>query len=267
MANRITRDVRPKLWTGLALAGTAAGLAAAPAAAQVKGHVAPSPMKDAGLWLAQAEGGEGGEGAAPETARPGAAYLIELGKLEAHLLAAARLYEAGAKPDAVALAGHPEAEFLPELREKFEARGIPDLTPSVDALIEALATEIEVTASLDAALSAIRQAEASGGTEARDRYDAIVYLVRDAAGEYAHAVEAGKVVDLVALEESRGFLNAARALVDPATDGETGATVQKLLESGSVVFPDATAGGGFTPDPSILHGIAARIELAALKLR
>lgn len=267
MANRDTRDVRPKLWTGLALAGTAAGLAAAPAVAQVKGHAAASPLNDTGLWLAQAEGGEGGEGGAPETARPGAAYLIELGKLEAHLLAAARLYEAGAKQDAVALAGHPEAEFLPELRARLDARGVPDVTPSVDALIEALATGLEVNATLDAALFAIRQAEGSGGTEARDRYDAIVHLVRDAAGEYGHAVQAGKVVDLVALEETRGFLNAAWALVDPATDGETGATVQALLESGSVVFPDTTAGGGFTPEPSILHGIAARIEIAALKLR
>ena len=119
-------------------------------------------------------------------------------------------------------------------------------------------------AALSAALAAIRAADAAAGASARDRYEAIEALVRDAGGEYAHAVEGGAVVDLIALEETRGFLDAAAALV-PEGDA-TGAKVSALIDGARIVFPDAATGGAFTPDASILHGAAARIEIAALKV-
>ncbi len=258
MTGRSARDTQPRLWSTLALAGAAAGVAAMPA------HAADTvALPDTTLWLAQAEGGEGGEGGAPADASRGAAILIELGKLEAHLLAAERLYYAGAGAEAQALAAHPEAEFLPELRERLAAAGLPDPTPQVDALIEALGSGDGVEAAVDLSLSAIREAQLLSGASARDRYDAIEVLVRDAGGEYAHAVERGEVVDLIALEETRGFLDAALALVP---QDEVGEKVMGLIQGARIVFPDNATGGAFTPDASILHGAAARIEIAAIKV-
>jgi subtilisin family serine protease len=254
MTGRPVREARPLLWIALVLAGTAAGMAAPPA------HAADgvATLPDGTLWLAQAEGGEG---AAQADVSPGAAILIELGRLEAHVLAAERLFYAGAGAEAQALASQPEAEFLPDLRGTLEAAGLPDPTPHVDALIAALGTGEGVEAGVDLSLSAIREAHFMLEPSARDRYDAIAALVRDAGEEYGEAVEGGEVVDLAALEETRGYLDAASALVP---QDEVGAKVQALIDGARIVFPGVATGGAFTPDAAILYGAAAQIEIAAI---
>lgn len=281
MTKKGSRAAQPRLWASLVIAGSSV----AAATNGVAGHWDAVETGGAEkVWLAQAEtgeagesgegevtfvaaeGGEGGEGGAPATASPGTALLIELGKLEAHLLAAARLYDAGSVNDAMVLAAHPEAEFLPELRRKLAERGIADVTPAADALGEAVAEGSEIDAALDAAVGAIRGATDAADVGTRERYDAIVQLVRDAAGEYGHAVDNGEVVDPVALEEARGFLGAASALVDTEADGEVGRKTEKLLTGARVVFPDKPGGTDFQPDASILWGAAARVEIAALRL-
>lgn len=260
----MSRTAHPRFWRTLTLTGTAVGVAAAGALKADTGYIHPGEAK---LWLSQSdggEGGEGGEGGAPAGTAPGTAFLIELGKLEAHLLAAVRLYDAGAVDDAVALASHPEAEFMEELREKLDKRGIEDITPRVDALVEALATGDGITEAEAAVVSDIRAA--AGGIDAAERYDAILHLVRSSAAEYGHGIENGEVVDPVAVEESRGFLNAARSLVEQEADGKAGEKTLALIDEASIVFPGAVS-GGFTADPSILHAAAARIEFATAGLR
>jgi hypothetical protein len=259
------RAVSVRMVAGLALAGGAGTLAAWPHDAGAQ--TAPPAQGDATLWLAQAtggEGGEGGEGGAPADASAGAALLIELGKLDAHVQAAARLYDAGAVDEATALASHPEAEFMEDLRAKLSVAGLADVTPEIDALVEALLARENVAPAFDGAVAAIHGAERSAAVGARDRYDAILQLARDAASEYGHGVEDGQVVDLVAIEEARGFLNAASALVDAGADGETGQRVTDLIAMAAIAFP---GGDSFVADPSILHGTAARIEIAALSVK
>jgi hypothetical protein len=256
------RAIGVRMVAGLALAGGAGTLGGWPHDADAQ-NLGPA-QNDATLWLAQATGGEGGEGGAPADASAGSALLIELGKLEAHVQAAARLYDAGAVDEAAALASHPEAEFMEELRSRLSLAGLADVTPEIDALIEELLTRENVAPAFDAAIAAIREAERSAGIGARDRYDAILQLARDAASEYMHGVENGQVVDIVAIEEARGFLNAANELVDAEADGETGQRVADLITMAEIAFPGEEP---FVADPSILHGTAARIEIAALSVK
>ena len=80
------RRVTPRVWQGFA-AGSAIALAAAPALTQTLPYTVPA-TQGGWLWLADAEGGEGGEAGAVAEGGADAAYLAELAIVEGHLVAA-----------------------------------------------------------------------------------------------------------------------------------------------------------------------------------
>ncbi|MCB1333720.1 MAG: hypothetical protein KDK26_08720 [Roseivivax sp.] len=297
MERKDKRLVAPRMWAGLTLAGAAIGAAAAAAGPVPPRMAVPQAgVEGAPLWLVQAEegeggeagteaeegqggeaapaapseGGEGGEGGAPAGIDAETALLLDLGKLEAHLLAAEALFAAGSADDAAALVYHPQAEFMEELEEHLEDLGLADaVTPALEALTDDVAKGADPAAlapRFAASYAAIRAAEAAAPGGASARYGALVLLVRDAAGEYTAAISDGALADPVAVEEARGFLVAARRLAEAeAGDPSARQTVLDILDD--TLARAFGSGAGFTPDPSLIHGAAARVEIAGLMAR
>lgn len=265
MTHRKTRLLSPRLWSGLALAGVAAQAAAA--GAVHPGAPDPAPA----LWRVSGEGGESGEGGAPITASAEAALLIELAKLEAHLVAVEALYDGGAVDDAAALASHPEAEFMEDLRTKLASAHMTDrITPATDALVEMLydtRPAAEVRAGIAAAIAAIRAAESAAPGGPKPRFDAITQLARDAAAGLAYGVAGGKIADRVAAEEARGFLTAARCLAEPLAGTSAADTVLAEIAAADAQTFGTGVTEGAPADTTVLFGAAARIEFAGLTVK
>ncbi|WP_149589338.1 hypothetical protein [Tabrizicola flagellatus] len=269
------RPVAPRLWTGIA-AGSAIALATAPALAQ--GLVAPpaTPEKAAPgmVWLAQAEGGEGGEAGAIAGADANVAYLAQLAIVEGHLVAALDLYRKGMVDEAVGLSWHPEAEMMEEVRANLAARGVPDVTPAMaafSAAMEAKAPLAEVETALAAVQTAFATAAAAGPDDLRARADALALLVRAAAHEYDESIENTRVTDPYAYHEAAAFVMVARRqaealATDPAAAAQASKALAALQDAGEA-FGDLSAPTLEARDPAILLAVAARVELALSSVR
>lgn len=269
------RPVAPRLWTGIA-AGSAIAMATVPALAQ--GFVAPPaiPGKAAvgTVWLAQSEGGEGGEAGAIAGADANVAYLAQLAIVEGHLVAALDLYRKGMVDEAVGLSWHPEAEMMEEVRAALAARGVPDVTPTMaafSAAMEAKAPLAEVEAALAAVRTAFATAAGAGSQDLRTRADALVLLVRAAAHEYDESIENARVTDPYAYHEAAAFLTVARrqteALAeDPAAAAQANKALSALQDAGEA-FGDLSGPTLEARDPAILLAAAARVELALSSVR
>lgn len=279
-ARRPARPVTPRLLGSLLIAGSAATLMMSQAAAgPMTGSAAiPHPVgttadaapafSDARLWLAQAEGGEGGEAGAVADAPADLAFLARLHMVEGHLLGAVALYHEGLTDEAIGVAYHPEAEMMDEVREDLAARGLPDFTDAlgaVGAAIEAGAAAESVDAAMSALSAAIAAAAAPEAAEKRLRADALVLLMRAAASDYANAIATPGEIDRVPFAEAQGFVMTARArAAELAADSDpaVAAAARKMLAAVETTEPlfvaPATAG-----DPAQLLAAAARIELAA----
>lgn len=266
------RAVTPRRWSGLA-AGSMIALATAPALAQ--GLPITAPASQGGwLWLAQAEGGEGGEAGAVEGANPDVAYLAQLAIVEGHLVAALDLYRKGMVDEAVGLSYHPEAEMMDVVRESLVAHGMPDVTPAMtafSAVMEAGAPLPEVEAALAAAQAAFAAAAAPEADEVKVRADALVLVVRAAAHEYEESTEGGVVGDVMAYHEAHAFIDVARALAtalaaDPAAKAQS-EKVLVALDGAAEAFGDMTGTALEAKDPAILMAVAAKVELALSSVR
>jgi hypothetical protein len=106
------------------------------------------------------------------------------------------------------------------------------------------------------------------------RFAVVVELVRAAAEAYAEAVgEGGRVVEPVEYQAALGFVQSARALLDatpedghPAAAG-TIAKARAQLDRVSGLWPSPMPPATVAGDASELYGVAANIEIAALKLQ
>jgi hypothetical protein len=301
MADRPLRPAQPRRWSALALAGAAAGLAAAspapaltPAGALPAAHTPLAP-----LILVDSQGGEGGEAAAPvapslsavaeggeggEGGEAGAvanltgsvAYLDQLAIVEGHMRAAVMLYSKGQVDEAVALSYHPEAEMMDSVRASLTAHGAADITPAMTALSEAMegrAAADVVTARLADVTAVIARAEALEADETKVRFDALVALVKAAAAEYAGAVADGKVTEPMGFHESYAFLQvaadraAALAALPDARAAAAGARIGAVLQEATAAFGDMTAAEPEAGDPGALLAVEGRVELAASQVR
>lgn len=272
MTTSSARPVQPRLWQGLAIAGTL-GLAAAPALSGpfTKAFAPPTAPT---LWLAQAEGGEGGEAGAVADASPEVAYLAQLHIVEGHLVAALDLYRKGLADEAVGLSWHPEAEMMDEVRESLAARGIADVTPAMAAFSDAMERRADL-AEVEAALATVHAAFAAAAAPAADdlqtRAAALVLLLRAAAHEYAESTEGGSVGDSMAYHEAHAFVEVARGLaVDLAGSPATREAAEKALVAigaADEAFGDMTGPELEARDPAILMAVAARAELALSSVR
>lgn len=274
------RTVVPRLLGCLVLAGSAAGLMAAPTGAApllgagARPDLGASLSRPAGtpgaakLWLAQAEGGEGGEAGAVANAPADLAFLARLHLVEGHLRGAVALYRQGHVDEAIGVAYHPEAEMMDEVRDDLAARGLADFSAQLDAVgaaMEAGAAPEAVEADLAKLEAAIAAAGTSEADDMRLRADALVLLMRAAASDYATAIADPAAIDLVPFAEAHGFVMTAQARAaefSAAADPAVAAAGQKMADAVATtqaLFAEPAVAG----DPGLLLAAAARIELAA----
>jgi hypothetical protein len=297
---------RVKVWTGLGtvmLAGAALSLAPSVSHAGLLDKAGkPVPGASPPVQLAQqggeggeageggegggggggGEGGEGGEGAAVHLAEDDGAYLTQLGLVRGHLEVGMDLYRQGEHAAAEPHMAHPAEELYEALEPALEARGAPSFEEQLEALdhlVEKAAPVDEVEAAYRKVLEGVSAAEASVPEASRadlaHRFDVIVNLVRTAGREYAEALDDdGKVVNAVEYQDALGFVRTAQAMLDAIKQEGSAAAAKAVMASQeqldgvallwpSVVPPESVAGG----DPSELYGAAARIEIAALRLK
>ncbi|RYH11320.1 hypothetical protein [Tropicimonas sp. IMCC6043] len=98
-------------------------------------------------------------------------------------------------------------------------------------------------------------------------------MLRQAGGAYAEAVADGAVTDRTEYLEALGFYQAVGAELEAlsgagdANLAEVVAMMQASLEDAAPAFGGLSGEGIATPDASLIYGAAARMELAALRLR
>jgi hypothetical protein len=268
------RLTQPRRWKSLAFASVT--LAASPALADLH-RVAPITLAtpEARLWLAQAEGGESGEAGITSEASADAAYLTELLIVEGHYLAARDLYAKGQKDLAVELSRHPQEEgTLDALRKEIAEHKAADVAEAITAFTAAMEKDAPL-AEVDAALTAVSAgfagAAAVEAEEVRARFDAVVLLLKAAAGEYEGSIKDGKVEEAMAWHEAWSFVSLARArLQDLATEplsAKAAPKATKALEAADAAFGDPMAAEPLAGDPQILLGVAAKVELIASSVR
>lgn len=270
------RSIRPHRHMALgALAAAVAGTAAAGTAAAhqvVPGQVGAVKPGQALLVAAEVDIGGEGEGGATVLA-PAVALARDLSFTLGHLRAGLALYEAGDLAGAKAHMGRPLVDrqaAAPSLAE----HGPEGLAQALATLAEAVENEVplaEVQAHVDRVTALIAQAEA--GISPKDRIKALITVTRTAGGEYAAATEGGKVTDLEEYQSSWGFVQAVREELTSLAQSDDPAlakVAQKMLDALAAtdkVFGDLHGQGDFEVDASNIYGAAARMELAAARLR
>lgn len=272
----MTRQIRPKRWASLLIAGTAAGIAQhsmVQAATEI-------PMAAADLstpWMTQTSGesGEAGESGVIKDASPDVAYITRLGLVEGHVIAAQALFERGMTDAAIGLAGHPEAEMMDEVRDTLEARRAPDFSDDLENIANVMIESgdpAQVAAAVAALHMAIDAAIAAGNPPTKARFDSMLALTRAAANAYEGAIKDGVVEDEFGYHESYGFLKVAEAMArslstnDDATVAGAAERVLTALTPALAEFGDMSDATYFVGTPSVIHGAAARIELAGLRV-
>ncbi|MEO8243269.1 MAG: hypothetical protein ABI832_13250 [bacterium] len=268
------RPTHPRRWATAAL--TTVTLAALPTLA---GTRPPAPITlaspNAKLWLAQSQGGEGGESGIAANASTDAAYLAELAIVEGHMLAAADLYALGLNDQAVDLSLHPQQEgTLDTLRADIAAHNMPDPAQAITAFtvaMQAEAAQTEVNTALTAVSEVFAADAAAEADQTRARFDAVVLLVKAAAEEYNNAIANGEVTDLMGWHEARSFIAIARrdlqALATIPLSAKAAPKALTALDATTAVFGDPLATAPMAGDPQVLLGIAAKVELIASSVR
>lgn len=268
------RKTSPRRWTGLALASVT--LAASPAMADLN---RPAPITlatpDARIWLAQSEGGEGGEAGITAEASDDAGYLTELHIIEGHMLAARDLYATGQKDLAVELSKHPAEEgTLDALRKKIadhKSADPADAIAAFTATMEKGAAQADVDAALTAVSQVFAQAKAVEADQVRARFDAVVLLLKASADEYQGSIEGGAVKDAMGWHEAWSFLGLARtemeALAALPLSAKAAPRATEAMKEADAAFGDPMAATPLAGDPQILLGVAAKVELIASSVR
>jgi hypothetical protein len=232
----------------------------------------PVVAQDQTVWLAQAEGGEGGEAGAVAGVDDATAYVVRLAIVDGHLRAAAALYGMGMVDDAIGLSYHPEAEMMDDVRASLAAHGQADFTPAMQVFSAALEGGVgatEVQAALVAFQADVGAVIAADAPDAKRRFAVAVAVLEAAAAEYAGSIEGGQVTDALAYNEAQAFVDVARDMIAPLGADALGPLVARAL---AAMEPAAAAfgrdGDAFVAnDPAILLAVAARVELLASQVR
>lgn len=297
MTIKLARPVQPRLWRNLALASATITLAGMPAL----GHDHKTPLDQAHqmgaqLWLAEGEGSEAGEaGSSEQTAAPAAEggeggesgavasgdetvdFLARLLQIEGHLSAGFALWEQGEKGNGQAHMGHPQAEVYEDIEDELDELGQPQFEDLLEKLVDDAANGAEDTAlkALHAEILAhveqARQTAIAG--DPRDDFTALVHLIRKAGDEWSEGVKDGAIAELHEYQDAWGFTQAARARATAlaasadanvkAAAEATLAALDELAPALPAVLPEGAIGG----DPSLFAAAAAKIELAAYKVK
>lgn len=266
-----------KFWTSL---GAAALSGAVAAGAVTVDHNVKGPSAKASGYLQLADAGEGGEAGESGGGSSGDAdyrvhYFADLGLVEGHMRVGVELQKRGAHAAALTHMKHPADELYEDLKMHFEDVGVPGFADELEAVakaVEANADATEIDARMSALLAAIAASHGGSMTSA-ETARTIVELVRTAAEEYVAGIKDGKVTDPHEYQDAWGFVETAKAYLAavPADEreehagplGEIDAELGKL----SAAWPDLEGAVAITADPSLLPGVAARIELAASDIK
>jgi hypothetical protein len=284
-----------KIWAGLGSAVLVAAPAAAGAAmlttqpqigiesradgsllqlAQHKGHDM-QPAAKAKAPAADGEG-EGGEGAK----LPAALHLSRgIGMIRGHLIVGGELVEAGRWAEALPHFLHPEEEIYASLRDDLKAFNVAPFQVALKSLSQTVkAKNKEAYATARAALEQ-RLAAAEAAVMAKEENKAYFTLetalevLQKAAGEYAEAVEKGRIANVVEYQDARGFVFEADRLVGSVTEAATAKNAEAAkalrasLDDLKATFPAVTPPKQAVKDASqFLSGIA-KFELQLGNLR
>ena len=270
----LPRPVTARRWPAF-VTGAAISLAAAPLLADMPG-AALGPER---IWLADAaaQGGEGGEaGKAPANeAEADAAYIAALATMEGALEGAVTLYLQG---EAAMAAGHmkrSDGDAYLALAPELAAKQAEPFAAELDALADAVAAGAPGT-EVQAAFDTLRprlQAARVREPGARHQFDALLMITREAADDYAAGVTAGRITDLPEYQDAFGYMQIAARMAEALTSDPDAATAAAATKALAAIRATGEAFAGLTPtgivpgDVTILQGAAARIELAALKVR
>lgn len=195
--------------------------------------------------------------------------------IQGHMQAARDLYVMGDAAKAVELSKHPQEEgTLAELQAQIAKYTTQDVADEIGALTDAMAKGAS-QADVDLAASHVDQAFAAAAsvkdTEVRARFDAVVLLVKAAAGEYQASITDCKVKDLMGWHEAWSFVNIARAELHDLSglplSAKAAPKALKALEEVDAAFGDPMAAVPRAGDAQILLGAAAKLELIASSVR
>ncbi|MCG6885413.1 MAG: hypothetical protein LJE62_16815, partial [Silicimonas sp.] len=221
------------------------------------------------------EGGEGGE--LMVSAGYGAAdVLTDLGLIEGHLRAGMELYRAGMGDMAATHMKHPGDELYAELAGHLEEYGHPGFADELTLLSEAVAEGAPVPdaeAAFEHLLARIGEARRATGATPQEQLEALRQMVLVAAEEYEIGIKDGAIIKMHEYQDAWGFVRAARAeaseLAGSNSDKVRAAAEAVLASLGGtdVAFTGIAPEGNVTGDASALYGAAARIEIAALRLK
>ena len=293
MTIKLARPVQPRLWRNLALASATVTLAAMPALGQSKA----SPLDRAAdmgatLWLA--DGSEGGEAAAAPAPAPteggeqgesgsvasGDAIvdlLAGLLQIEGHLATGFALWADGDHDNGQAHMGHPKAEVYEVIELTLADLGQPQFEGELEELVDAAANGKDqatldgIRAEILAAVAAARSAAVA--KDPHDDFTALVLLIRKAGDEWAKGVVAGSIANLHEYQDAWGFVQAARAratdlAASPDANVKAAADAAlAALDSLAPALPAVTPAGVVDGDAGLFAAAAARIELAAYKVK
>ena len=285
------RSVQPRLWRNLALASATITLTAMPALGQNNaGPLDRAADMGATLWLA--EGTEGGEAAAAPAPTEGGEQgesgsvasgddtvdlLAGLLQIEGHLATGFALWADGDHDNGQAHMGHPKAEVYESLEHELDELGQPQFEDRLEALVDA-AVDGKDQATLDGIraeiLTAIASARAAAvAKDPHDDFTALVHLIRKAGDEWAEGVVEGNIANLHEYQDAWGFVQAARvratelvANPDAAVKSAAEATLA-ALDSLAPALPAVAPAGAIDGDAGLFAAAAARIELAAFKVK
>lgn len=274
------RTINARRWVAV---GTAAGaaLATISTASAFQASLVHHVENVGTVILASSEGGEGGEGG--EGIKKSSRgemhdddFLAGLGFIEGHLTSGSMLYEQGFKDMAITHMKHPGDEIYTELKPALKARNIKGF----ERELEALAAAVEGDKGNDAVKQAFetvkaRLSDARKAAKASDHeeFEAIAKLVKTAAEEYGVGVKDGAIGNIHEYQDAWGFLQIARQMTDrlavehePEVQEASAAIISELNKL-DAAFRSLVPKGKIETDPSVLFGAAARIEIAALKVK
>jgi hypothetical protein len=173
--------------------------------------------------------------------------------------------------EALRAAGDAEAEAL--IHEAAEAAEHELEGALAEELYHAIEELEDTDGDADFASVQDRISEALSGIDAAERAEALPIALREAAREYDEALEDGAIADREAYLEAFGLYSAVRAGAETLAASEDATVADVATEMGTYLDEAETAFDGVsgasiaTPEASLLYGSAARMELAALKLR
>ncbi|MGO4573457.1 hypothetical protein [Microvirga sp. 2TAF3] len=288
---------RRKIWAGL---GTAV-LAAAPAASQAA-ILQAQPRLEIGsrseqdlLQLAQhkghggeaakskppaAMGGEGDEGGAGGAKLEPSLHLyrgVEL--IRGHLLVGGELVETGRWAEALPHFLHPEEEIYGSLRDDLKTFGVAPFQVALKSLSQAVKAKnkeayVRARAALDerlaAAESAVRAKEANG---TYFTLETALEVLQQAADEYGHAIEKGRIANVVEYQDARGFVLEVDRLVGTAMNdvaaknADAAKVIRASLDELKSIFPSVTPPQQPVKDTGQFLSSVARFELQLGSLR